>query len=222
MVESPNPIAPDVEAVFFDYGGVLTTPVSQTIGSWPERDGIDPDSFSSTPRAWLGLDAPSGTPIHRLEVGDLWVEEFDRSLAAEPFTVDGGPVRHEGPSRSLFSELRPDERRLALVAELKSRGLKLGLLSISWGNTYPRERIDDLFDGIVISCEVGMPKPDPEIVVHCLGRMRVAAGAAAFVDDAEPTVAGARWVGMHGIPHDSEASTRGALGELGVEATISR
>ena len=36
-----------------------------------------------------------------------------------------------------------------LVSDLRAAGLKVGLLSNSWGNTYPRDRIDGAFDNAV-------------------------------------------------------------------------
>ena len=60
-----------VAAVVFDYGGVLTSPVRDSIAAWLERDRIDPKSFSRALKAWLSRSAPEGTPIHRLETGEL-------------------------------------------------------------------------------------------------------------------------------------------------------
>ena len=42
--------------------------------------------------------------------------------------------------------------------------MRTGLVSNSWGKgRYDRSRFPELFDGIVISGEVGMRKPDPRI-----------------------------------------------------------
>ncbi|HYO20691.1 MAG TPA: hypothetical protein VES02_18705, partial [Dermatophilaceae bacterium] len=65
-----------VDVAVFDYGGVLTTPMSGSIAAWLDRDGIDPASFSRTLKAWLSRSAPDGTPIHRLETGELSSAEF--------------------------------------------------------------------------------------------------------------------------------------------------
>ena len=46
-----------VDAVVFDYGGVLTLPVRESIDAWLEADGIDPASFSRTLKAWLSRGA---------------------------------------------------------------------------------------------------------------------------------------------------------------------
>ncbi|WP_116245834.1 HAD family phosphatase [Nocardiopsis sp. FIRDI 009] len=203
-----------VDAVVFDYGGVLTGPVRDTIAAWMESDGIDPESFTRTLRAWLSRGAPDGTPIHRLETGELSVEEFDALLAAELGTVDGRPVDPNGLLGRLFAGMRPDQAMYALAEELRDLGVRVALLSNSWGNAYPRERIDALLDPVVISGEVGLRKPQAPIYELTLDRLGLPAERVVFVDDAEPNVLGARAVGMRAVPHTDAGSTRAALAEL--------
>jgi putative hydrolase of the HAD superfamily len=102
----------------------------------------------------------------------------------------------------------------ALVEDLRAAGVRVALLSNSWGNTYPRERIDALFDTVVISGEVGLRKPHAAIFELALERLGLPAEQAVFVDDAEPNVLGARAVGMTAIQHTGPAATRAALSEL--------
>ncbi|MFI1654587.1 HAD family hydrolase [Streptomyces sp. NPDC020472] len=208
------PTTAPVEAVVLDYGGVLTGPVGESIAAWTEADGIEPGSFSRTLRAWMSRDAPAGTPVHRLETGELTVAEFDALLAAELTTVDGRPVDPVGVLSRLFAGMRPDPAMFALVEELRTLGVRVALLSNSWGNTYPRERIDGLLDPVVISGEVGLRKPEAPIYELTLARLGVAAGSAVFVDDAEPNVLGARAVGMRAHLHVDAPSTRAALAAL--------
>jgi epoxide hydrolase-like predicted phosphatase len=203
-----------VDAVVFDFGGVLTNPVRDSIAAWLEADGIEPASFSRTLKAWLSREAAEGTPIHRLETGELTVEEFDILLAAELTTMDGGPVRPVGVLARLFAGMRPDPEMFALAEDLRDVGVRVALLSNSWGNTYPRERIDALFDPVVISGEVGLRKPLAPIYQLALERLDLPAGRVLFVDDAEPNVLGARTVGMQALLHADAGATRAAVGEL--------
>jgi len=203
-----------VDAVIFDYGGVLTNAVADSIRAWHEADGIDPGSFTRTLRAWLGHDVPVGTPVHRLETGELSIAEFETLLAAELTTVDGRPIEAEGILGRLFAGMRADAVMFDLVTELREAGLKVGLLSNSWGNAYPRERIDALFDHIVISGEVGLRKPDPAIYRMSLTGLGVSPDRAVFIDDAEPNTLGAAALGMHTILHTSADETRAALVDL--------
>ena len=203
-----------VDAVVFDYGGVLTLPVRESIDAWLEADGIDPASFSRTLKAWLSRGAQDGTPIHRLETGELSVPEFDALLAAELATVDGRQVAPVGVLKRLFAGMQPDPAMFALVEDLRAADVRVGLLSNSWGNTYPRERIDALFDPVVISGEVGMRKPLSPIYELALERLGIPAGRVLFIDDAEPNILGARCVGLQALLHTDAVTTRAALAAL--------
>ena len=203
-----------VDAAVFDYGGVLTTPVPDSIAAWLDRDGIDPASFSRTLKAWLSRSAPDGTPIHRLETGELSTAEFDALLAAELVGKDGGTVAPEDLLSGLFAQMRPDLPMFDLVQDVKAAGVRVALLSNSWGNIYPRERIDAVFDLVVISGEVGMRKPNPDIFGHMLGLLDVRPERVVLVDDAEPNTDGAARLGMHAILHTDHNNTRKKLARL--------
>ena len=207
--------APAISAVVFDYGGVLTTPIGESIAAWLETDGIRPDSFSATLKQWLGRHAEDGTPIHRLETGELSAQEFGALLAAQLTTHDGTPVDPDGVLQRLFAGMGPDEQMYELIADLRAAGIRTALLSNSWGNAYPRERLAALMDVTVISGEVGLRKPSPEIYRMVLERLDITDPAAAvFIDDARPNIEGAEAVGMRGLLHTDAASTRTALAPL--------
>jgi epoxide hydrolase-like predicted phosphatase len=210
----PDARTASVDAAVFDYGGVLTTPVPDSIAAWLDRDGIDPASFSRTLKAWLSRSAPDGTPIHRLETGKLSTAEFDALLAAELVGKDGGTVAPEDLLSGLFAQMRPDLAMFDLVQDVEAAGVRVALLSNSWGNTYPRERIDAVFDLVVISGEVGMRKPNPDIFGHMLGLLDVRPERVVLVDDAEPNTDGAARLGMHAILHTDHNNTRKKLARL--------
>jgi epoxide hydrolase-like predicted phosphatase len=218
----PAELAASVDAAVFDYGGVLTTPVRDSIAAWLERDAIDPASFSRTIKAWLSRSAPDQTPIHRLETGELSTAEFNNLLAAELVGKDGGGVAPEDLLKSLFAQMRPDPVMFDLVQDLKNAGARVALLSNSWGNSYPRERIDAMFDLVVISGEVGMRKPNPDIFTHTLDLLVVRPERVVFVDDAKPNTDAAARLGMHTVLHTNPDNTRKKLARLvpALEAAI--
>ena len=207
-----------VDAVVFDYGGVLTTPLSASTGSWLSSDGIDPDGFATLMRDWLGRGAEPDNPIHRLETGELPAAEFERAFAARLRSLDGTPVRAEGLLGRLFAGMRPDQDMTDLVRTLRKAGLRTGLLSNSWGNDYPADLLAELFDVVVISEDVGLRKPDEPIYRLLLDRLELPADRVAFVDDFTANVRAAQAIGMHGIRHVDPASTRTELAELLGEA----
>lgn len=200
-----------ISAVVFDYGGVLTTPLRESIEAWQAADGIDPASFTEMLKEWLSPNGQTDTPVHRLETGTLSAAEFSVLLAARLRTIDGRRVDPAGLLSRLFAGMRPEPAMLALASQLRDMGLAVAVLSNSWGNTYPRQLLDSLFHPVVISGEVGLRKPLPPIYELTCARLGLPASRVLFVDDAAPNVEGARAVGMPAILHTDPATTRAAL-----------
>lgn len=208
-----------IDAVVFDYGGVLTAPVRASTASWLAGEGIEEDSFRAVMRDWLVGDAADGSPVHRLETGELSGPDFERELAARLITAAGTPVAAEGLLTRMFALMHPDTAMLALVAELRAAGVRVGLLSNSWANDYPDDVLA-LCDPVVISAEVGLRKPDRRIFDLLLERLGLPAGRTAFVDDVPPNVAAAADLGIHAIQHVDAATTRAALLPLVPELAV--
>ncbi|KJG12738.1 HAD family hydrolase [Photobacterium iliopiscarium] len=73
-----------------------------------------------------------------------------------------------------------------------------------------------LFDGAIISAEVGCLKPNPDIY-HCLlARYQLTANESVFIDDVLKNIEGAQHVGLYGIHFENVDQCRLALNELGV------
>ena len=101
-----------------------------------------------------------------------------------------------------------------LVRRAHGAGLRTALLSNSWGNNYPRDGWDDMFDAVVISVEVGMRKPEPDIFVHVADLLELAPKQIVFVDDLPSNVQAAVSVGMVGVHHHSYDETATELEAL--------
>ena len=112
--------------------------------------------------------------IHALERGEVAVAEFERALAARLRTLDGAPPVADGLLARMFAGFRPVEPMYDMLRAVRAAGLRTCLVSNSWGNDYPRDGWDELFDAVVISGEVGMRKPEPRIFQHALGTDRPA------------------------------------------------
>lgn len=203
-----------ISAVIFDYGGVLTTPGRSAIAAWTRAERIRPETFSAALKEWLSRSAPEGTPIHRLETGDMPVEEFNRVLADRLRTEDDRPVEPEGLLARLFAFMHSDPVMLRLVAELRRTGVTTALLSNSWGNNYPWEQLDGLFDVTVVSSDIGLRKPDPAIYRLVLDRLDLPAERTVLVDDGAPNIDAARHLGMQAVLHEDPERTRESLTEL--------
>jgi epoxide hydrolase-like predicted phosphatase len=202
-----------VDAVVFDYGGVLTTPVPISTRQWLEAERIDVDGFYVVMREWMAAGAVNGSPVHLLETGELSGPEFERELAGRLTTADGVGVIADGLLARMLGGMRPDPEMFELVEQVRALGVRVGLLSNSWGNTYP-ENIATLFDPVVISGEVGLRKPDPRIYQLTLGHLGTRPDRVVFVDDIPMNVEAATALGIRGLRHRDAASTRAALAEL--------
>jgi epoxide hydrolase-like predicted phosphatase len=211
----------EIRALVLDYGGVLTAPLHDAAHvSGHDDDPIDPESFRSVMREWLGsrADLAAGNPAQLLERGEMDLADFERALAPRLRTRGGRPVAAEGLFARLFAGRGSGPTGHAPMVEAVRRaraaGLKTALLSNSWGMDYDRAGWEALFDAVVISGEVRMRKPEPQIYLHTARALGVAPQACVFVDDTGPNVKGAVAVGMIGVRHVSAEQTLDELEAL--------
>ncbi len=194
------------KGLILDYGGVLTGNLGDALNAWLEADDIDPADFGALMREWLTAGA-GPNPIHELELGSLPNADFESRLAAALVTRAGAPVVAEGLLGRMFEGFGEEPDMYALVLRARQAGVRTALLSNSWGNTYPREQFAALFDVVVISSEVRLRKPDPEIYLLTARHLGLEPAECVFVDDLPPNVTGATDVGMVGIRHADAAAT---------------
>lgn len=197
-----------------DWGGVLTVGMHEAMVSWAAHESIDISDFVSVMHQWLGPEyamEAAINPIHALEKGELQVPEFERHLAESLTGRTGRPIAAEGLLDRMFRFFRHSPDMMALVRRAKTHGIHTALLSNSWGNNYPQDLFDGMFDVVVISGEVGMRKPDAEIFHHTLDQLELAADQCVFVDDLLPNVVAARRLGFVAVHHTDYPTTAGEL-----------
>jgi len=194
----------DLAALVVDWGGVLTNNLDESMAEIMAGSGVDMSYFSQILGDWLGPNVEQEAhvnPLHALERGEMLVPHFEEQLAAELARRQGSPVNHVGLLQRMFDAIEHAPQMNALVLRARHMGIATALLSNSWGNDYPRDGWDDMFDVVVISGEVGMRKPDAEIFHHTLSQLGVAPQHSVFVDDIKLNVNAAVSVGMVGIHH---------------------
>ena len=198
-----------MRGALFDFGGVLTTNVFDSFREFCEREGLDP----LTVKRLFREDERALAELRSLERGELTEEEF-----AERFGPLLGIEDSEGLVDRLFAGMKADEAMLDAVEEAKRAGVRTGLISNSWGRgRYDRDRFPRLFDGVVISGEVGLHKPEPEIYRLGAERVGLKPHECVFVDDLRENCAGAEAVGMTAVLHRGAETTLPRLeGLLGV------
>jgi putative hydrolase of the HAD superfamily len=203
--------------VITDWGGVMTSPVLETVNVWLAADGIDRDSYTAVMRSWLSEAYDGGqvvNPIHALERGECEFAEFERQLAERLVRVDGGPVAADGLLTRMWAASAHDEAMHGVIRGLRRAGVRTGLLSNSWGGGYPRHLFPELFDTVVISSEVGMRKPEERIFRLTVGRLGLQPAECVFIDDIPANVAAAEAVGLVGVHHQASDSTARQLADL--------
>ena len=77
-------------------------------------------------------------------------------------------------------------------------------------------RLFELFDGIVVSGEEKMVKPNPEIYNLLLGRYNLNASESVFIDDRQRNVDGANQVGIQGILFTGSNNLKEQLVQLSI------
>jgi epoxide hydrolase-like predicted phosphatase len=218
----PDPLA----GLIVDYGGVLTSALQDTMAAWAESDSIDITQFGDAMKGWFEThyagsgaaegedDAPPPNPVHLLERGEIAAPDFERTLAARMRTRDGRPVEAAGLLGRMFAGFRLEPVMVDVLRHARAAGIKTALLSNSWGNDYPRDDWDELFDAVVISGEVGMRKPEPEIFLKAAEAIGLPPERCVMVDDLRPNVRGAAAVGMVGVHHTDADETVAELEAL--------
>ena len=135
------------------------------------------------------------------------------------------PERLHNTVRALTSEwdrpILPIDGIAELVRELKEKGYRLFLLSNAsyrqheYWNLIPGS---ECFEDTVISADVKLVKPQPEIYLYAMYKFGIRAEESVFIDDSTPNVEGAVYSGMNGIVfHGDSEELRRKLRELGVD-----
>ena len=99
--------------------------------------------------------------------------------------------------------LVPRAGAVETLAELRARGLKVGLITVCTEDVellWPESQFAGLFNAEIFSNAIGLSKPDPRIYRACCEQLGVEPRDAVFVGDgANDELEGARRVGLHPI-----------------------
>jgi putative hydrolase of the HAD superfamily len=165
---------------------------------------------------------------HHLQPGILTATAFSPDLIEPLITgrmtratwVDeiGQAVESPKAAREWLSEIpRVDWELMAIVDDLRHHGIRVAVLT-NGTNTIPAELknlgIDDRFDAIFNSAEIGHAKPDRRAFQYVCDHLAVAPSEVFFTDDSESSLAGAIEMGMTARPYDGITSFQHHLDEL--------
>lgn len=150
---------------------------------------------------------------------------FDRGTLTESELIDRLQSRVGGTREELAAILdgvreslveKPDT--VELIRSLQEQGTPLYCLSNMPATVYThlRERHNfwDAFSGIVISGEVRMMKPEPEVFMHLLATFNLRPEESVFIDDLPANIESARQVGLHTVWFKDAAQCRRELDQI--------
>lgn len=205
-----DPVATPISAVAFDIGGVLL--------EWNPRY-LYRKLFGADEVAMEQFLAEVCTPEWnaRLDAGRPFAEAVAELVAAHPDHAPLIEAYHRRWPEMLGSEV---PGTVEIVRELRAAGMPTYALSNWSAETFPvtLSRFPFLreMDGLLISGEAGVGKPDPAIFREFLRRFGLVASQTVFIDDWDRNIATARGLGLVAIQFTDAATLRTELRALGL------
>lgn len=202
MVQREGP-----RAIVFDVGHVLY--------DWDPAYLYEKLIADDAERAWFLRDVVTREWHFQHDAGRPFAETSAELVARFPAQKDR--ILAYG-ARWLETIPGPIPGSLELVGELSAAGVPLfGITNFSaefWAMFRPTAPVFDRFADVLVSGEVKLVKPDPEIFQLALRRFGLSAGEALFVDDQPRNVAAAIAAGLLGHVFVSAADLRLELARL--------
>lgn len=206
---SPDRAGSRVDTVVFDLGGVLV--------DWDPRYLYR--SLFDDETAMERFLAEVCTPAWNLaqDAGRSWAEAVAGLSAEYPDYAEQIAAYRARWLETLRGPIQPT---VDLLARLRDEGVRLYALTNWSQETFPlaRERFDFLgwFEGIVVSGEEKLIKPDPEIYHRLIRRYAIEPARTLYIDDSLRNVAAAEALGMHGRHFQGADGLRGRMQALGL------
>jgi len=192
------------KVLLVDYGGVLTGSIGHSFAAFETDHALETGAIY---RVLSQVYGENGGLIGQFERGEVSKEQFEETLA-DLLARDGRPVDADGLIARLFTFAVDEGGMWDVVSAARAAGVRTCLLSNSWGTDwYPYDRLNDVFDELVISGEVGLRKPDPAIYELAADRLGATPDQCAFVDDLPHNIEVAHQLGMHAVLHESVEGT---------------
>jgi putative hydrolase of the HAD superfamily len=200
-----------IEAVIWDFGGVLTSSPFEAFARFETERGLPADIIRRTnaanhlENAWA-----------KFERAEVDIETFDKMFAAESLAL-GAEVRGRDVLPLLSGDLRPE--MVEALRRIKSKfktgcitnNLPANAIGSASGRTLYIAEVMALFDHIIESAKIGLRKPDPQIYRMMVEALAVDPKHCVYLDDLGVNLKPAREMGMTTIKVRDAAQ---ALAEL--------
>ena len=188
-----------LEAVIWDFGGVLTTSPFEAFARYEAANGLPADIIRRT-----NSTNPHDNAWAKFERAEIDLAAFD-DLFAQESRARGGEVRGRDVLPLLSGDLRPE--MVAALKRVKQR-CKTGCIT----NNLPNNAIGSasgrslyvaevmvLFDHVIESAKIGLRKPDPRIYTMMTNALGVDPKNCVYLDDLGINLKPARDMGMKTI-----------------------
>jgi putative hydrolase of the HAD superfamily len=200
-----------IEAVIFDFGGVLTSSPFEAFTRFETERGLPIDIIRRTnaanhlENAWA-----------KFERAEVDIDTFDHLFATESLAL-GAEVRGRDVLPLLQGDLRPEmiEALKRIKAQFKTGCITNNLPANAIGSMTGRSlyvaEVMVLFDHVIESAKIGLRKPDPRIYQLMVEMLKVDPKNCVYLDDLGVNLKPAREMGMTTIKVTSGAQ---AIAEL--------
>jgi putative hydrolase of the HAD superfamily len=207
-----------VDAVLWDFGGVITSSPFDAFGRFEEARGFPKDIIRR-----INASNPDGNAWALFERADIDAAQFDTLFAAEAAAI-GHDIRGSEVLALLSGEIRP-----AMVAALdlcKAAGLKIGCITNNVqtghgtgmaGSAEKAAAIAEImgrFDAVIESSKAGVRKPDPRIYQMMCDMLAVLPQNCVYLDDLGINCKPAAGLGMAAIKVENERQALDALSDI--------
>jgi putative hydrolase of the HAD superfamily len=186
-----------IEAVIFDFGGVMTTSPFEAFARFEKERGYPVDIIRNTnaanhlENAWA-----------KFERAEIDLDTFDQLFAEESLALGGAEVRGREVLPLLAGDLRPDmvEALRRIKTECKTgcitNNLPANAIGSQGGRSFYVAEVMALFDHVIESAKIGLRKPDPRIYRLIVEALGVDPKACVYLDDLGVNLKPARDMGM--------------------------
>ena len=189
----------NIQAVLWDFGGVITTSPFEAFNRFEERQGLPLDFIRS-----INATNPDTNAWAKFESSKVSLDEFDQLFLTES-TAAGHPLPGSEVVKILSGDVRP---YMVKVLERCKQDFKISCLtnnvrsgkgagmSRSPENAAQVSAAMSLFDHVLQSSKEGMRKPQPEFYLLACERMAVEPEQVVYLDDLGINLKPARQLGM--------------------------
>jgi len=198
-----------VQAVIWDFGGVLTTSPFDAFARYEIERGAPKDLIRL-----VNTTNPDTNAWARFERAEIDTAAFDRAFLDESTRL-GHPIPGSDVLPLIYGGIRP--RMVAALKACKAR-FKVGCITNNMATDHSPgaalrgvDKVFALFDEVIESSKAGLRKPDPRIYLKMCDLLQVAPADCVYLDDLGINCKPAAALGMKAIKVLGEAQ---ALADL--------